>query len=368
MKPKVAIAISGGIDSLVAAYLLKSRGHPLLGLHFITGFETRTSAAPDIPADPNLLDATAKHLRPLAAQLDLPLEVVDLRTTFRRIVVDYFTKAYTLGRTPNPCLVCNAGIKFGDLLAHARRRGAAYLATGHYARIMRDTQGLPQLYKGVDAAKDQSYFLARLTRDQLAAARFPLGGLTKDRTRDIAREAGLTPLTDQESQDICFIREGGYVQFLERHLSFRDTAGPVVDTTGKRVGIHKGLHRFTIGQRRGIGIPGPAPYYVVGLEPHANRLVVGAKMDLYQDACRVSEINWIAAPPKDAIQVAARIRYRHQAAPARLAPLNSSSAEIRFTTPQKAVTPGQGAVFYAGDRVLGGGWITAAGALGTAHG
>jgi tRNA-specific 2-thiouridylase len=357
MKPPAAIAISGGIDSQVAAHLLKQAGHPLLGLHFITGYEAWLPACPEAASSARLREAATARMAPLAAQLGLPLEVVDLRAAFRRVVVDYFTAAYARGSTPNPCLVCNPGIKFGDLLDHARRRGADLLATGHYARILPDDRGRPQLFKGVDATKDQSYFLARLRGDQLARARFPLGTQTKAETRRIAAEAGLTPLADKESQDICFIRQGAYSDFLKHQPGFRSQPGPVVNTAGERLGTHRGLHRYTVGQRRGIGIPGPEPYYVVRLAPETNQLVVGFKTEIYRRRCRVTDINWIGPPPRVPLDVMARIRYRHQAAAARLVPCGGHAADLFFSKPQKAVTPGQGAVFYAGERVLGGGWI-----------
>jgi tRNA-uridine 2-sulfurtransferase len=358
VKAVAAIALSGGVDSLVAAHLLKKEGFSLLGLHFLTGFEpwvplslpSTTASAP--------LDMAKARLAPLAAQLDLPIEVVDLRAAFHRKVIDYFTTGYAQARTPNPCLVCNPGIKFGDLLARARQRGADFLATGHYARIIRDSEGTPCLLKGVDPAKDQSYFLARLTAAQLARANFPLGELTKAHTRTIARREGLRPLGHQESQDICFIRDGAYRDFLTRQPGFLTTPGPVVNTQGRQLGTHQGLHRYTIGQRRGIGIPGPDPYYVVRLEPQTNRLVVGVKDALYRRSCRVEEINWIGSPPREPQTVAVRIRYRHRAAEARLIPRSDHCADIVFTEPQKAVTPGQGAVFYNDEQVLGGGWIT----------
>jgi tRNA-specific 2-thiouridylase len=366
VKAVAAIALSGGIDSLVTAHLLKKEGHPLLGLHFVTGFEPWMPQPPDTPAATARLDMVKARMAPLAAQLDLPIEVVDLRAAFRLTVIDYFTTGYAQGRTPNPCLVCNPGIKFGVLLAHARQRGAELLATGHYARIMRDSEGPPRLFKGVDPVKDQSYFLARLTADQLARARFPLGGLTKADTRAIARQEGLEPLAHKESQDICFIRDGAYRDFLNRQPGFCTAPGPVVDTAGNHLGTHQGLHRYTIGQRRGIGIPGPVPYYVVRIEPQTHRLVVGPKDALYRRSCRVEAINWIGGPPQGPLTVAVRIRYRHRAAVARLVPRSDLSVDIFFTEPQKAVTPGQGAVFYAGEEVLGGGWISTSVASGGA--
>ena len=360
MKPLAAIAISGGIDSLVAAHLLKQRGHPLLGLHFITGFEAWVAAAGTGWTSAQLREAAEARLAPLAVQLGAVIEIVDLRTVFQRIVVDYFTSAYARGRTPNPCLICNPGIKFGDLLTHARGRGADFLATGHYARIVPDAKGRPRLFKGADAAKDQFYFLARLTLDQLATARFPLGAQTKAETRAMAAAAGLNPLADKESQDICFIHDNRYSDFLSRQQGFRYASGPIVNSAGDRLGTHRGLHAYTVGQRRGIGVPGPEPYYVLRLEPEANWLVVGFEAELYRRSCRVNEINWIGPAPRIPLEVTVRIRYRHQGVVAHLIPLSFDMAELFFSEPQKAVTPGQGAVFYVGRRVLGGGWISGA--------
>lgn len=358
MKPLAAIAISGGIDSLVAAHLLRQAGHPIVGLHFITGFEAWLPPSVK-PRSTAALRAMAKaRLAPLETQLDTQFEMVDLREDFQNQVVDYFTRAYAEGLTPNPCLACNPAIKFGRLLEHARGMGAAFLATGHYARKLDDVSGVCQLHRGLDEAKDQSYFLARLTPGQLAHAHFPLGGLTKADTRRIAANAGLRPLAEKESQDICFINEGDYNDFLSSQPGFTAAPGPVVDTAGNVLGSHRGLHRHTVGQRRGIGIPGPEPYYVVRLEPKANRLVVGSKEALYRKRCRVEEINWIAPRPAERLAVAVRIRYRQKAVPASLLPTGDQSAEIVFAQPQAAVTPGQGAVFYDADRVLGGGWIS----------
>lgn len=357
MKPTVAIAISGGIDSLVAAHLLRQEGHPIIGLHFITGFEAWMPPSGETASTGTQVAMAKARLNPLEDGLRAPIEVVDLREAFQHQVVDYFTRAYAAGLTPNPCLVCNPAIKFGQLLAHARGVGAAFLATGHYARLTQASNGAPQLLRGVDETKDQSYFLARLTPEQLAHARFPLGAHTKTDTRRMATEAGLHPLTEKESQDICFIHEGAYSEFLSSQPGFCAAPGPVVDTAGNLLGTHQGLHRHTVGQRRGLGIPGPEPYYVVRLEPRANRLVVGTKEALYRKWCRVEKINWIVPPPTEQLDIAVRIRYRHRAVAARLKPTRDRGAEVVFSAPQAAITPGQGAVFYDGDRVLGGGWI-----------
>ncbi|MEE4114324.1 MAG: tRNA 2-thiouridine(34) synthase MnmA [Desulfobacteraceae bacterium] len=344
MSGAVAIAVSGGVDSLVGAYLLKKQHGDVFGIHFLTGYEKQ--------AEPG-----GEGIRALGRQLDLPVVVVDLKAPFTRTVVDYFTAAYRSGETPNPCLVCNPAIKFGALLDEARRLGASHLATGHYARVAGGQGRRYRLRRGVDESKDQSYFLSRLTQDQLARACFPLGTLTKDTVKAIAAAEGLQPVTRQESQDVCFIRGTGYADFLVRTTGACPQPGDIVDTAGHRVGTHNGLHRYTVGQRRGINCPASQAYYVVRIDTRRNRLGVGFKDELVADGCRVTHINWIAGVPDGPVQVDTRIRYRHRAVAATVSPLGLDNAVVRFERPQAAVTPGQGAVFYRGDEVIGGGWI-----------
>lgn len=337
--PRAAVALSGGVDSLVAALRLRAAGHSLLALHFITGFETSASDS----------------VRGLADRVDIPFQEIDLTDAFRRSVVDDFVETYRRGRTPNPCMVCNPRIKFGFLLEQARELGADWLATGHYARIVRDEDGRVHLLRSADRQKDQSYFLARVPRDRLAGALFPLGDLTKDRVREMAAAAGFSKTVRSESQDICFVPDN-YADFLAA-AGVPSRPGEIVALDGTVIGRHDGLHQFTIGQRKGIGVPGPEPYYVVRLDRERNRLMVGGKEALLAGGCRVASVNWIVDPPESALEVRVRVRYRHQAAPARLTPLPGNRAEVQFETPQSAVTPGQGAVFYQNDEVLGGGVI-----------
>ena len=336
----IAVAVSGGIDSLVAAHLLTQAGHSVFGIHFTTGHEP-------------LPESGLAHLQ---EQLGIPVHTVDLKAAFQQKVIDYFTRTYASGRTPNPCLACNPAIKFGRLLEIARNKGAGYLATGHYARIVRDTQGRRRLLKGIDATKDQSYFLAFLEQEQLVAARFPLGEMTKEQVRNTARSAGLTPARRKESQDVCFIPED-YPAFLAAQPGFASEPGCIEDVRGNRLGEHPGLHRFTVGQRRGINRPAAQPYYVVRLDPPRNRLVVGFREDLLSSECRVSETNWIISRPDLPLRAEVRVRYRHTAVPAVVHPQADGTARVVFDTPEPAVTPGQGAVFYKGEAVLGGGWI-----------
>ena len=348
--PVIAVAISGGVDSLVAAFLLKEEGHDVFGVHFRTGYETPESTVSG-PA-PRLSDIT--HIGQL---LKMPVEVLDLSRLFRESVVAYFTSAYQQGRTPNPCLYCNPTIKFGHILAHVRQRGAQALATGHYARLETGSDDRCHLYRGVDTRKDQSYFLSRLTQDQMKHACFPLGSLTKEAVRAIARKNQLVPATRGESQDICFIKNAPYHEFLQQQEGFTPREGPIIDTQGRLLGHHRGLHQFTVGQRRGIDCPAAEPYYVIQIDHRNNRLIVGHRNELARDACVVEDINWIQRPQRFPAKVATQIRYRHQSVPSRLTEIKPSAARVAFEHPQEAVTPGQGAVFYRDQEVLGGGWI-----------
>lgn len=364
MRPTTAIAISGGIDSLVAGYLLKREGHDVIGIHFVTGYETGDAGIPSsspnsgIDASLQRIDDASRRISPITDRLDIPLKVVDVSTDFQNRVVDYFILAYRSGLTPNPCLVCNPSIKFDVVLNLAVAAGATRLATGHYARVALGPDGRLRLLRGLDRRKDQSYFLGFLPREKLEKAIFPLGEMTKDRVRLFAEKTGLKPVTTGESQDICFIRGNTYAQFVSRQPGFEENPGLIEDIRGNIIGEHRGLHRFTIGQRRGIDCPAPAPYYVVRLDRDRNRLVVGSREDLLVSECEVTEINWIGSPPKDPVRAETRIRYRHTAAPSEVCPLGVDRARVRFDNRQSAVTPGQGAVFYSGEEVLGGGFIS----------
>ena len=355
-----AILLSGGVDSLTAAHLLKQQGHAVVGIHFFTGFETPEAtldSASGSHAD-SLRAAAVIRAAALSEQLDIPVEIMDCRREFSTGVVDYFIHTYARGQTPNPCLVCNPAIKFGRAFDFARTLGAEKIATGHYARTEVDQEGGCRLLKGKDAAKDQSYFLARLTQDQLQRAVFPLGRMTKKETMHMAQASGLSPLSQAESQDICFIRKGRYAEFLERQPGFTWEPGPIKDATGNVIGRHRGLHRFTIGQRRGINCPAGEPYYVIRIDARDNSLIVGFKNETLSAACRVDSINWIQAKPPSARPIQTKLRYRHRAVASQLLPQGADRALVCFDQPQSAVTPGQGAVFYAGDEVLGGGIIT----------
>jgi tRNA-specific 2-thiouridylase len=345
MKGTIAVAVSGGVDSMVAAHLLKQDHPRVFGLHFRTGFE------------PAPTDYGAPCARSIGEQLGIPVHEVDVSAEFKRSVVDYFCAAYLSGETPNPCIRCNASIKFGVLLRRARDLGAERLATGHYAIVVRDAAGRYRLSKGTDARKDQSYFLSRLTQAQLARACFPLGRLAKTEVRQIAARNGLRPVAADESQDVCFIRSGSYADFIAARSGRPSEPGWIETTEGQVIGRHQGLQAFTVGQRRGIDCPAAEPYYVVRMDAARNRLIVGRKKELSTAECHVTGINWIAAPPDAPFQTMVRVRYRTPETPALLIPLSPDSARVRFASPQAAVTPGQAAVFYDGEEVLGGGFI-----------
>ncbi|MBL0700200.1 MAG: tRNA 2-thiouridine(34) synthase MnmA [Desulfosarcina sp.] len=342
MKKLTAVSLSGGVDSLVAAYLLKNEGHELIGLHFTTGYGT---------------SQTTIKINRLAEQLDIPIKIIDCATEFKSQVIDYFIKTYLSGKTPNPCIVCNRLIKFGLILSCARKMGASILATGHYARITEDPQGRFHLMKGVDKIKDQSYFLARLTQEQLSAAMFPLGKFTKSEVKNMAKKKDIKAITQKESQDICFIKGKTYGEFLANQNGCEPAPGLIEDVSGNTIGEHNGLHFFTIGQRRGINCPASEPYYVVRIDPVHNRLIVGFKEELLSPDLKAIKINWIIHPPDNKIAVSTRIRGRQDPEPSELYPIDNETALIRFEKPQPAVTPGQGAVFYKGSEVLGSGWI-----------
>ena len=353
MKPITAIAVSGGIDSLMTAHILKEQGHHVIGIHFITGYE---DTAPDKNANDHLL--RSHKIFSIADQLKIDIEIIDCRIEFKNHVVDYFVETYQAGLTPNPCMVCNPFIKFGTVLNYARKLGASTLATGHYAGLTEDRHGRFHLYKGIDPKKDQSYFLARLTQKQLAVARFPLGGMKKKDVIHLAGQKGFKPVKRRESQDVCFIKGKNYGDFLARHRGFQPKPGLIRDVRGKILGEHKGLHLFTVGQRRGINCPASEPYYVVRMDTRQNVLKVGFKKDLFTSQCKVVDINWIQEAPSQEVAVHTRVRYRHTAAASVLTPVEEKTAMVCFEKPQEAVTPGQCAVFYKGDEVLGGGWIS----------
>ena len=300
-------------------------------------------------------------LENLEGQLGFPITRIDLSEEFERTIVRYFVDTYMDGKTPNPCLYCNQEIKFGLLLEHAQRLGADYLATGHYATIVNSISAnrpvpQPWLEKGTDPKKDQSYFLSRLTPKQLDRVIFPLAGFTKSRVKALAKENGLSPLTQGESQDICFIPDQSFSDFILKKLPEPPKPGPIKDISGKVVGQHKGLHAFTIGQRRGINCPAAEPYYVKKIDVKTNTLVVCFKKDLGDRHMGVGNLRWNISLPPDPMVLETKIRYNHPGAMASVS-IEKDRALVEFQEPQFAVTPGQAAVFYQDNRVVGSGII-----------
>ncbi len=332
------------MDSAVAAALLSQQGFQLLGVHL------RLSEH----------GPPAAHLTALAASLGLHLTFVDLRLEFSRRIMDYFVAEYARGRTPNPCVQCNAAIKFGRLWELLRTNGLNRLATGHYARLRTAADGTLGLYRGLDRHKDQSYFLSRLPRELLPHLLFPLGALTKTQVRRHYRELGLPVNADcPESVELCFIPQGSYQDFIRARRG-PGIPGELVDLQGRSLGRHRGLEYYTVGQRRGLGVPARAPYYVVEIRPETNRVVLGYKDEVSSPGLIAGRINWLIKPPAQEWEAQVVIRYRHPGVTARIQPLNATEARVIFAAPQSAVAPGQAVAFYdREDRVLGGGWIEA---------
>lgn len=351
---RVLAALSGGVDSAVAAALLVEAGYEVIAISMLLAGNTEGHDGGCCSID-DFQDA-----RRVAEQLSIPYYVLNLKDAFRSRVIDVFTDEYLRGRTPNPCLLCNRDLKFDLLWQRARELDAHYVATGHYARVVHDqTSEHYQLLRGTDQRKDQSYFLFTLTQAQLARTLFPVGHLTKTEVRDKARSLGLKVAEKPESQDICFVPDGDYARFIEGRLSTEQLkAGEVVDQDGQVIGSHDGIHHFTIGQRRGLRLGGlPEPHYVTHIDAQSGRVVVGTKERLMTRGLVASGVNWVVGRQIHEIPVAVKIRYRHPALPARVVPQAESRAEVWFQGSSPAVTPGQAVVFYDGERVLGGGWI-----------
>ncbi len=343
------VALSGGVDSAVAAWLTQRAGIHCVG----ATMALCTQALTGIPFDPR--DAQA-----VADRLGIVFHILDSGDIFREQVVEDFVRSYEEGLTPNPCVVCNKKIKFGHLLDQARALGCQLVVTGHYARICYDdTSGRYLLYKAADTAKDQSYFLASLSQAQLGCARFPLGELTKEQVREIAERQGFLNARKRDSQDICFIPDGDYVAFLERYTGKSYPAGEYLDLAGKVVGTHRGAVAYTLGQRKGLGIAMGAPVYVCAKDMERNTVTIGPEEHLFTRTLTADNWNWIPFPALTGpMRVTAKTRSRHIGAEATVYPQEDGTARVDFDEPQRAITPGQAVVLYDGDLVVGSGTIT----------
>jgi len=351
MNPSAIVAMSGGVDSSVAAALLSEEGYAVTGLtmHLYSCHREKDRSCCSAR---DRMDARA-----VCEKLGIQLKVLDMRERFSKSIVEPFVEEYLAGRTPSPCVRCNELIKFPALLAEAVGGNAEVFATGHYARVVEDG-GIARLLRARDGDKDQSYFLFCLTQDVLARLRLPLGEMTKEEVRSFAFERGLPVHEKAESQEICFVPDDDYTAFVEGHRPERlHGPGDFVDGEGRRVGSHRGIHAYTIGQRRGLGIGGGPRRYVVGIDRGANTVTVGADEDLMRDSLSVDSASWVHPSFARQRDVTVRIRSTHTGEMARIKPLEGGRVEVEFDRPVRAVAPGQAAVFYDGDEVIGGGWI-----------
>lgn len=360
-KKRVVVAMSGGVDSSTALALLVEQGYECIGVSMqLWDYSKKNDASGALEGSCCTLD-DINDARRVAIGLGVPFYLVNVEDVFSREVVDYFVSAYLSGTTPNPCIKCNQILKFEVLLKKAIGLEADFLATGHYARI-EDAPWGKRLVQGVDPSKDQSYFLFTMTQDQLKRVLFPVGGLTKAEVRERARSLGLRTSEKAESQEICFVEEPSYADFLSSRIDL--PTGDIVDHAGRVLGSHKGLFNYTIGQRKGLNLSG-GPFYVLDIDTVKNRLVVGPMELLYADGLVANEVNWINPEAREAAMncldgVTAKIRYRHPGAPCSVSILPDGKIKAEFAEPQKAVAPGQAVVIYRGEEVLGGGWIECA--------
>ncbi len=356
MKEKAVIAMSGGVDSSVAALLVKEMGYDAMGVT-LRLYDNEDAGIPREKTCCSLDDVN--DARGVAARLEIPFYVFNFKEDFRREVMDRFARAYERGETPNPCIDCNRWIKFGKLMRRAEEIGCQFVATGHYARVEQNREtGRWLLKKGLDAEKDQSYVLYSLTQRELSRLLLPLGGLTKNRVRQLAEEHGFINAKKRDSQDICFVPDGDYAAFIRRHTGKTFPPGPFVGTNGEVYGQHKGIIQYTVGQRKGLGLSFPQPMYVCEVDPAENRVVLGKHEELFSREFTAREINLISCPAiPEPMRVKAKARYRQTEQPAVVVQTGPDELKVTFDQPQRAITKGQAVVLYDGDTVVGGGTI-----------
>jgi tRNA-specific 2-thiouridylase len=350
---RIVVAMSGGVDSSVAAAVLFEQGHDVIGLSMQLYDQSEGASFGGCCTLDDLHDA-----RRVADAIGIPHYILNFERQFQESVVSNFVREYAAGRTPLPCAHCNSDLKFATLLDRARGLDAEQVATGHYARVERSPRGRWLLRRGADRVKDQSYFLASLTQEQLARASFPVGGLTKADVRAHAHRLGLRVADKADSQEICFVPDGDYASFVARHEPAVSRAGSIVDGHGRALATHGGVHRFTVGQRKGLGVSGPVPLYVLKIEAESGEITVGPRDALERTTLTAAGVNWVAIDaPGEWRPATAQIRHRHAAASGHVRATAGEGAEFVFDHPQLAVAPGQAVVFYDEDSVLGGGWI-----------
>lgn len=360
--PRVVLAMSGGVDSSASAIRLKQQGYDVVGLFMRTGTHGHDQPGIDTRRDNkkgccSAIDAG--DARRVADRLDIPFYALDFEREFNQII-DYFAAEYVIGRTPNPCVVCNTWLKFGQLWTFAKELGAEFIATGHYARVLPGRHG-PELHKGVDTEKDQSYVLHGIQREVLPHLLFPVGGQTKAEIRALARAAGFSAVAEKpDSVEICFVPSGNHADIVRSHRPEVAATGSIVEKDGTVLGTHDGIDRFTVGQRKGLGVAAGRKRFVLEILPDTNTVVVGDPEDLLASGLAASRVNWLVDRPCEPFACSAKIRYRHAGVDATVTAVADGGAEVRFALPQSAVTPGQAVAFYSGTQLLGGGWIESA--------
>ena len=351
------VGMSGGVDSSATAAMLIEQGYDVVGVTLKLWPQDCVNRAEDKCCGPQAVT----DARSVCHKLDIPYYLIDEAEDFQREVINYFAEEYKAGRTPNPCVMCNERLKFGNLIRRADQLGAKYIATGHFARVSQTEDGRTLLHRGKDPRKDQSYFLFSLKQAQLSRVLFPLGEMRKSEARDLARECELKTADKEESMEICFVPDKDYGAFLQKADLVQKHRGDIVHVNGAKLGEHDGIEFYTIGQRKGLGISHPTPLYVIDLDPSQNRVIVGDASLLDSDEFIIERCNWIPFDtPEQPFEATAKIRYNHPGASATITPIDANTAKVKTHTPQRAITPGQACVLYQDELVLGGGWIARA--------